>query len=146
MYGFIAMFAAHSSGSQGGAPAAALFATKARYKRESYRGSEFAPRILADNGIRVVMKVCISYQRPIHTSHSRQSDHPVLDSRFLLAEAQQSHYYGLPHNLALASITTTPAGALGLDHRVGYVKEGTYATTESAAFLVLMRPHRSRCW
>ncbi|TFK91321.1 composite domain of metallo-dependent hydrolase [Polyporus arcularius HHB13444] len=95
----------------GGAPAAALFATKARYKRESFRGSEFAPRILAENGIRVVMK----------------SDHPVLDSRFLLGEAQQAYYYGLPHNLALAAITTTPAGVLGLDHRVGYVKEGTDA-------------------
>jgi hypothetical protein len=41
----------------GGTPAAALFATNARYKREAYRGSEFAPRILADNGIKVVMKV-----------------------------------------------------------------------------------------
>lgn len=29
-----------------------------RYKKEAYRHSEFAPRILADNGIRVVMKVC----------------------------------------------------------------------------------------
>ena len=38
-------------------PAAALFATNARYKREAYRGSEFAPRILAENGIDVVMKV-----------------------------------------------------------------------------------------
>ncbi len=42
-------------------PAAALFATHARYKRESYRGSEFAPRILAENGIQVVMKVCSLY-------------------------------------------------------------------------------------
>lgn len=38
-------------------PAAALFATEARYKREAYRGSEFAPRILAENGIDVAMKV-----------------------------------------------------------------------------------------
>lgn len=38
-------------------PGVALFATNARYKREAYRGSEFAPRILADNGIQVVMKV-----------------------------------------------------------------------------------------
>ena len=38
-------------------PAVALFATNARYKREAYRGSEFAPRILAENGIDVVMKV-----------------------------------------------------------------------------------------
>lgn len=28
-----------------------------RYKREAYRHSEYAPRILADEGIRVVMKV-----------------------------------------------------------------------------------------
>lgn len=34
-----------------------MFATNARYKREAYRGSEFAPRILAENGIDVVMKV-----------------------------------------------------------------------------------------
>jgi hypothetical protein len=41
----------------GHTPAAALFATNARYKREAYRGSEFAARILAENGIDVVMKV-----------------------------------------------------------------------------------------
>ncbi|KAI0692924.1 composite domain of metallo-dependent hydrolase [Cerioporus squamosus] len=91
----------------GGPPAAALFATHARYKRESYRGSEFAPRILAENGIQVVMK----------------SDHPVLDSRFLVYEAQQAFYYGLPHNVALASVTSTPAELLGQDHRIGYVKK-----------------------
>lgn len=34
-----------------------MFATQGRYKREAYRASEFAPRILADNGIQVVMKV-----------------------------------------------------------------------------------------
>ncbi|KAI0639278.1 carbohydrate esterase family 9 protein [Trametes polyzona] len=90
-------------------PAIALFATNARYKRESYRGSEFAPKILADNGLQVVMK----------------SDHNVLDSRFLLYEAQQAHYYGLPHNLALAAVTSTPARVMGQDHRIGYVSEGT---------------------
>lgn len=41
----------------GHTPAVALFATNGRYKREAYRGSEFAPRILADEGIQVVMKV-----------------------------------------------------------------------------------------
>jgi hypothetical protein len=41
----------------GTTPAVALFATNARYKREAYRGSEFAPRILTNNGLRVVMKV-----------------------------------------------------------------------------------------
>ncbi|KAI0311415.1 composite domain of metallo-dependent hydrolase [Amylostereum chailletii] len=89
-------------------PAVALFATNGRYKREAYRASEFAPRILSDNGLKVVMK----------------SDHPVLNSRYLLYEAQQAHYYGLPENLALAAVTSFPAQVVGLDHRVGYVKEG----------------------
>ncbi|KAJ7731100.1 carbohydrate esterase family 9 protein [Mycena maculata] len=89
-------------------PAVAVFATSARYKREAYRGSEFAPRILADNGLDVVMK----------------SDHPVLNSRHLIYEAQQAHYFGLPANLALASVTSTPARIMGQDHRIGRVIEG----------------------
>ncbi|KAJ7255306.1 carbohydrate esterase family 9 protein [Mycena rebaudengoi] len=84
------------------------FATSARFKREAYRGSEFAPRILADNGLDVVMK----------------SDHPVLNSRHLIFEAQQAHYFGLPANLALASVTSTPARIMGQDHRVGRLIEG----------------------
>jgi hypothetical protein len=59
----------------GGPPAVAIFATNARlvisfcpsllaclmqfrYKREAYRGSEFAAKILADNNLTVIMKVC----------------------------------------------------------------------------------------
>jgi len=89
-------------------PALAIFATNARYKRESYRGSEFAPRILAENGLRVVMK----------------SDHPVLDSRYLLYEAQQAYLYGLPENLAIAAVTSTPASVMGMNHRIGFIREG----------------------
>ncbi|KAF9227423.1 carbohydrate esterase family 9 protein [Gyrodon lividus] len=89
-------------------PAAALFATNARYKREAYRGSEFAARILAESGIGVVMK----------------SDHPVLNSRYLLYEAQQAHYYGLSANLALSAVTSTPAKVIGQDHRIGFIREG----------------------
>ena len=52
-----------------------MFATNARYKREAYRGSEFAPRILAQNGLQVVMKVKI-FHKPMlsvssHISHRR---------------------------------------------------------------------------
>ncbi|KAG7093087.1 hypothetical protein E1B28_009375 [Marasmius oreades] len=92
----------------GHTPVVAMFVTNGRYKRESYRGSEYAPKVLSDNGIEVVMK----------------SDHPVLNSRYLHHEAQQAHYYGLSASLALASITTTPARAAGLDHRIGKVKRG----------------------
>ncbi|KZO93081.1 composite domain of metallo-dependent hydrolase [Calocera viscosa TUFC12733] len=92
----------------GGAPAIAMFATNARYKREAYRGSEFAAKILADEGIPVVMK----------------SDHPVLNSRYLLYEAQQAYFYGLNASLALAAVTSTSAGAAGFAHRLGHLKVG----------------------
>ncbi|KIJ40898.1 hypothetical protein M422DRAFT_75681 [Sphaerobolus stellatus SS14] len=93
----------------GSTPAVAIFATFARYKREAWRSSEFAARILADNGLKVVMK----------------SDHPQpINARSLLFEAQQAYFYGLPAHLALASITTTPVEILGLGHRLGYLKEG----------------------
>ncbi|TFY65178.1 hypothetical protein EVJ58_g2131 [Rhodofomes roseus] len=89
-------------------PAIAMFATHSRYKREAYRGSEFAPRILAEHGIPVVMK----------------SDHPVTDSRYLLYQAQLAYVYGLPENLAIASIISTPAEVMGMGHRIGYVRKG----------------------
>lgn len=92
----------------GNTPAIAMFATNARYKREAYRASEFAPRVLAENGIDVVMK----------------SDHPVMNSRYLMYEAQQAHYYGLSVDLALSSVTSVPAKVLGLDHRIGSIREG----------------------
>ncbi|KAF9476425.1 hypothetical protein BDN70DRAFT_882471 [Pholiota conissans] len=92
----------------GGAPAIALFASNFKKKREAYRSSEFAPRVLAEHGIPVVMK----------------SDHPVVNSRYLLFEAQQAHYYGLNPALALASVTSVPAKAAGLGHRVGTIEEG----------------------
>ncbi|KAL6308850.1 hypothetical protein BKA93DRAFT_481716 [Sparassis latifolia] len=89
-------------------PAIATFATFGRAKREFYRQSEFAPRILADNDIDIIMK----------------SDHPALFSRFLMHEAAQANYYGLADNLALASVISTPATVLGLAHRIGFLKEG----------------------
>ncbi|EGO25215.1 hypothetical protein SERLADRAFT_414896 [Serpula lacrymans var. lacrymans S7.9] len=88
-------------------PAVAMFAAFSRYKREAYRHSEFVPRLLHDDGIKVIM----------------ESDHPAIQSRYLLHEAQQAHYYDLPENVALASVISTAAEVLGLDHRLGYIKE-----------------------
>lgn len=56
-----------------------------------------------------------------------QSDHPGILSRFLVNEAAQAHYYGLDENIALASVISTPATLLGLDHRIGFLKTGTSA-------------------
>ena len=49
----------------------------------------------------------------------------MLNSRYVLFEAQQAFFYGLQENLALASVTSTPATVLGLDHRIGFIKAGT---------------------
>ncbi|KAG1765833.1 hypothetical protein EV702DRAFT_981291 [Suillus placidus] len=92
----------------GGTPAIALFASNFRKKHEAYRGSEFAPRVLAEHGTDVVMK----------------SDHPIVNSRYLLHEAAQAHYYGLDPALALLSVTYTPATAMGMGHRIGMLKPG----------------------
>lgn len=53
-----------------------------------------------------------------------KSDHPVLDSRYLLFEAQQAHHFGLPAHLALAAVTTNPARVAGFSHRLGYLQPG----------------------
>ncbi|KAJ7086089.1 carbohydrate esterase family 9 protein [Mycena belliarum] len=96
----------------GPTPAIALFATNARYKREAYRGSEFAPRILAEHGVTVLMK----------------SDHPVMKSPYLLLyEAQQASFYAMDSLRTwrwIASITSNSASVMGMAHRIGYIKEG----------------------
>ncbi|KAI0062927.1 composite domain of metallo-dependent hydrolase [Artomyces pyxidatus] len=88
----------------GPTPAVAIFSTFSGYKRESYRSSEYAAKVLAEAGIR--------------------SDHPAIVSRYLVHEAQVAHHYGLPTYLALSAVTTTAAGVLGLDHRIGFLKIG----------------------
>ncbi|KAJ6551858.1 composite domain of metallo-dependent hydrolase [Mycena capillaripes] len=92
----------------GAPPAIALFASDYRPKRETYRTSEFAARILADHGLSVVIK----------------SDHAVTNSRFLMFEAQQAHYHSLDPAVALSSVTTNAAAALGVGWRVGKIAEG----------------------
>ena len=48
----------------------------------------------------------------------------MINSRYLMFEAQQAHYYGLNPALALASVTSTPARAAGMGHRVGTIAQG----------------------
>lgn len=66
-----------------------------------------------------------------------KSDHPAIDSRYVLHEAVQAHHYGLNATLALRAVTTTPAELLGKGHRIGYIKVGH----DAGPFL---RPPRSR--
>lgn len=62
--------------SWGGTPTVAMFAEVHRYKRESFRGSGFAPRVLADNGIPVVMKVRMLYRSVV--SHLTYCYSPII--------------------------------------------------------------------
>lgn len=86
----------------------ATFADHWGYKKEAFQAIPQAPKILYDAGIPVALK----------------SDHPVLNSQHLAFEAAKSTHYGLPPQEAFKTITSTPANAIGLGHRVGSLKAG----------------------
>jgi imidazolonepropionase-like amidohydrolase len=78
------------------------------FKKEAFQASTRSPKILADAGIPVALK----------------SDHPVTNAQYLAFEAAKAHHYGLDEKLAIASITSVPANALGLNHRIGQITIG----------------------
>ncbi|GBB85030.1 hypothetical protein RclHR1_01160024 [Rhizophagus clarus] len=77
-------------------------------KKEAFQASTRSPKILADAGIPVAIK----------------SDHPVTNAQYLAFEAAKAHHYGLEEKLAIASVTSVPANALGLNHRIGQITIG----------------------
>ncbi|GAN03088.1 amidohydrolase family protein [Mucor ambiguus] len=86
----------------------ATFADHWGYKKEAYGASPRAPKYLYEAGIPVALK----------------SDHPVLNSQHMAFEAAKATHYGLPPQEAFKSITSVPATALGLGHRVGSLRPG----------------------
>ncbi|KAK3987338.1 hypothetical protein QBC44DRAFT_121292 [Cladorrhinum sp. PSN332] len=92
----------------GDPPASALFADNMWYKAEAYVASEFAGKILWDNGL-----------TPIYVS-----DNPVLNAQHVIFEAAKGYKYGLPYHAALAAVTTAPAERLGFGQRLGKIKPG----------------------
>ncbi|KAK4150247.1 hypothetical protein C8A00DRAFT_37167 [Chaetomidium leptoderma] len=92
----------------GVSPASALFPDTMWYKVESNTASEYAGKILYDNGL-----------TPIYVS-----DNPVLNAQHVVFEAAQGYKYGLPYHVALAAVTTAPAERLGFGNRLGKVKPG----------------------
>ncbi|CAG8638709.1 5039_t:CDS:10, partial [Dentiscutata erythropus] len=78
------------------------------FKKESFQASTKSPKILADAHIPVALK----------------SDHPVTNAQHLIFEASKAHYYGLDEHLSFAAVTSVPAKALGLDHRIGQISKG----------------------
>ncbi|KAM0280544.1 hypothetical protein ACHAQH_003989 [Verticillium albo-atrum] len=89
-------------------PASALFADNMYYKSEAYVGSEYAGKILWDNGL-----------TPVYVS-----DNPVINAQHVLFEAAKAYRYGLPYHVALASVTTASAELLGFGERLGKIKPG----------------------
>jgi hypothetical protein len=78
------------------------------YKTEANTASEYAGKILYDNGL-----------TPIYVS-----DNPVLNAQHVVFEAAKAYKYGLSYHAALAAVTTAPAERLGFGNRLGKVKPG----------------------
>lgn len=78
------------------------------YKAEAYIGSEYAGKILYEEGL-----------TPVYVS-----DNPVLNAQHVLFEAAKGYKFGLPYHAALAAVTTEPAHLLGLGNRLGKIKPG----------------------
>lgn len=78
------------------------------YKAEAYIGSEYAGKILYEEGL-----------TPVYVS-----DNPVLNAQHVIFEAAKGYKFGLPYHAALAAVTTEPADLLGLGNRLGKIKPG----------------------
>lgn len=78
------------------------------YKAEAYIGSEYAGKLLYEEGL-----------TPVYVS-----DNPVLNAQHVIFEAAKGYKFGLPYHAALASVTAEPADLLGLGNRLGKVKPG----------------------
>lgn len=98
----------HRAGRNGFNVTIATFSDGWGYKKEAYNGSPAGPLILASHNIPVAFK----------------SDHPVINSQHLMYEATKAYNAGLDPSLALAAVTSVPAKALGLSHRIGSIAIG----------------------
>lgn len=86
----------------------ALFSDRGYYKYEAYKASFNAPSVLKEARVPFAFK----------------SDHSVTNSQFLHYQAGKAVYYGISPHDAIQAVTSVPAKALGVDHRVGSVREG----------------------
>ncbi|GAD96391.1 hypothetical protein SS1G_01113 [Paecilomyces variotii No. 5] len=77
-------------------------------KKELYNVSSYMLRTIAEEGIPVALT----------------RDHPAEHGQWLAYEAQIARHFGLNASLAISSITSVPARALGLDNRIGHILPG----------------------
>ncbi|KAH8658291.1 hypothetical protein BX600DRAFT_524683 [Xylariales sp. PMI_506] len=88
----------------------ATFAEFGLYKMEASQANLYAGKILVEHGIPLAFK-------------SDQSSSP-LSAKYLLNQAAVAHSFGVPVDYALRSLTSVPAKAIDLDHRIGYARAG----------------------
>ncbi|CAG8727104.1 2824_t:CDS:2, partial [Dentiscutata heterogama] len=86
----------------------AIFPDLYGHKKEAIQASTKAPKIFVDAQIPVALK----------------SDHPISNAQNLAYEAAKAYHYGLDEHQSLAAITSVPAKALGLGHRIGQISLG----------------------
>ncbi|CAG8655847.1 1981_t:CDS:10, partial [Dentiscutata heterogama] len=86
----------------------ATFSDMWGHKKELFQASTKTPKIFADAQIPVALK----------------TDHPITNAKHLAYEAAKAYHYGLDEHHSLAAITSVPAKALGLDHRIGQISLG----------------------
>lgn len=86
----------------------ATFAQHGLFKMEGYRMNPTAASVLVEAGAKVAFK----------------SDHPVLFGRDLVRQAGIALHHGLKIEYALPSVTSVPAEAMGLHHKIGRLVVG----------------------
>ncbi|KAH8662401.1 hypothetical protein BX600DRAFT_414492 [Xylariales sp. PMI_506] len=88
----------------------ATFAEIGLYKMEANHANLYAGKTLVEHNIPLAYK----------------SDHSTgpLNARYLLHQAAVGHSFHVPADYALRAVTSVPAKAIRLDHRIGYVRPG----------------------
>jgi imidazolonepropionase-like amidohydrolase len=89
----------------------ATFADLWGFKMETWEATPENAARMARAGVRVAI----------------QSDHPVVEERYLIHEAARAVRYGLPVEEAYRAVTLNPAWMLGIDDRVGSLEPGNDA-------------------
>ncbi len=86
----------------------ATFADRWGFKMETLEATAENAALMHRAGVRVAI----------------QSDHPVIEQRYLIHEAARAVRYGLPEEEAYRAVTLNPAWMLGVDGRVGSLELG----------------------
>ncbi|KAI1771457.1 hypothetical protein F4818DRAFT_454580 [Hypoxylon cercidicola] len=86
----------------------ATFSDEGGFKNENYHSSWYMLKLAAEAGIPIALT----------------TDHPAKHGQFFAQEAQIGHHFQFEEKLAIASLTSVPARAIGLDNRIGWVRPG----------------------